>query len=111
LARAKRFQRSSVEVIGFRYVLPLAGQYGVLETEQQNHHHAIAPSEQGGTAVDAFDTVQSLIAVLAGLRVPFLCTETEELGTEIVASYLYQVHLYHWLETNDHGRFLAGNDL
>jgi len=33
------------------------------------------------------------------------------LGAEIVASYLYQVHLYHWLETNDYGRFLASNDL
>ncbi len=38
---------------------------------------------------------QSLIAVLAGLQVPFLYTETHELGEEIVASYLYQVHLYH----------------
>ncbi len=25
--------------------------------------------------------------------------------------YLYQVHLYPWLETNDYGRFLADNDL
>ena len=54
---------------------------------------------------------QSLIAALAGLRVPFLCTETHELGEEIVASYLYQVHLYHWLEANDHGRFLSDLDL
>ena len=54
---------------------------------------------------------QSLIAVLAGLRVPFLCTETHELGEELVASYLYQVHLYHWLETNDYGRCLSDNDL
>jgi ERCC4-type nuclease len=36
---------------------------------------------------------QSLIAVLAGLQVPFFCTETHELGEELVASYLYQVHL------------------
>jgi len=55
--------------------------------------------------------VQSLIALLAGLRVPFVTTENHELGEEIVASYLYQVHLYHWLETNDYGRFLADNDL
>jgi ERCC4-type nuclease len=54
---------------------------------------------------------QSLIAVLAGLQVPFLCSETHELGEELVASYLYQVHLYHWLETNDFGRFLIDNDL
>lgn len=54
---------------------------------------------------------QSLIAVLAGLQVPFLCTETHELGEEIVASYLYQVHLYNWLETNEYGRFLTDNDL
>jgi ERCC4-type nuclease len=54
---------------------------------------------------------QSLIAALAGVQVPFLCSETHELGEEVVASYLYQVHLYHWLESNDYGRFLADNDL
>ena len=54
---------------------------------------------------------QSLIAILAGLGIPFLCSETHELGEELVGSYLYQVHLYHWLETNDYGRFLAENDL
>jgi ERCC4-type nuclease len=53
---------------------------------------------------------QSLIAVLAGLGIPFLCSETHELAEEVVASYLYQVHLYHWLETNDYGRFLVDND-
>ena len=55
--------------------------------------------------------LQSLIAVLAGLGVPFVTTETHELGEEIVASYLYQIHLYNWLDKNDHGRFLADNDL
>src|ERR1700719_1405145 len=54
---------------------------------------------------------QSLIATLAGLRVPFLCVETHELGEEIVASYLYQVHLYHWLEANGHRRRLADDGL
>jgi ERCC4-type nuclease len=55
--------------------------------------------------------IQSLVAALAGLRVPFLCVETHELGEEIVASYLYQVFLYHWLETHDYGRCLVENDL
>ena len=54
---------------------------------------------------------QSLIAALAGLRVPFLCVETHELGEEIVASYLYQAHLYHWLESNGFGRQLSDTDL
>jgi ERCC4 domain-containing protein len=54
---------------------------------------------------------QSLIASLAGLRVPFLCVDTHELGEEIVASYLYQVHVYHWLEINGYGRRLADDDL
>ena len=54
---------------------------------------------------------QSLIAVLAGLRVPFVCTETHELGEEIVASYLYQTFLYDWLERNGHGRFVLDGDL
>jgi ERCC4-type nuclease len=55
--------------------------------------------------------MQSLIAMLAGLQVPFLCSENHELGEELVASFLYQVHLYHWLETNHYGRFLTDNDL
>jgi DNA excision repair protein ERCC-4 len=55
--------------------------------------------------------VQSLVAALAGLGVPFLCTETHELGEEVVASYLYQAFLYHWLETNGHGERLVDNDL
>lgn len=54
---------------------------------------------------------QSLVAALAGLRVPFVCVETHELGEEIVASYLYHVHLYHWLDSNGHGRLLADDDL
>ena len=54
---------------------------------------------------------QSLMAVLAGLHVPFLCTETHELGEELLASYLYQVHVYHWLETNGYGSSLTDGDL
>ena len=54
---------------------------------------------------------QSLIAVLAGLGVPFLCTESHELGEEMVASYLYQTFLYDWLDRNGHGRYLADGDL
>ena len=63
------------------------------------------------SAVDPNRILQSLIAVLAGTGVPFLCTETHELAEEVVASYLYQVYLYHWLETNGYGRFLTDNDL
>jgi hypothetical protein len=55
--------------------------------------------------------LQSLIAVVAGLNIPVLCTETHELGEEVVASYLYQIHLYDWLETNNYGRFLVDNAL
>jgi ERCC4-type nuclease len=54
---------------------------------------------------------QSLIAVLAGLGVPFICTESHELGEEIVASYFYQTFLYDWLDRNGHGRYLADGDL
>jgi hypothetical protein len=54
-----------------------------------------------------------LIAVLAGLRVPFVCTETHEMGEEILASYLYQdqVHLYHWLEENGFDAALTDSGL
>jgi hypothetical protein len=62
-------------------------------------------------SVDPNRTTQFLVAVLAGLQVPFVCSETHELGEELVGSYLYQVHLYHWLESNDHGRFLSDNDI
>lgn len=68
-------------------------------------------SRYSHTSVNPNKITQSLIAVLAGLGVPFLCADTHELGAEIVASYLYQVFLYHWLETNDHGRYIADNDL
>jgi ERCC4-type nuclease len=54
---------------------------------------------------------QSLRAVLSGLRLRFLCTETHELGEEIVASYLYQTFLYDWLDRNGYGRYLAEGDL
>lgn len=61
--------------------------------------------------VDPNRITQFLVATLAGLQVPFVCSETHELGEELVGSYLYQVHLYHWLESNDHGRFLADDDI
>lgn len=54
---------------------------------------------------------QSLIAVLTGLRLPFICTENHELGEEMVASYLYQTFLYDWLDRNGHGRYLSDGDL
>ena len=62
-------------------------------------------------SADPNRTTQFLVAVLAGLQVPFVCSETHELGEELVGSYLYQVHLYHWLESNDYGWFLTDNDL
>jgi ERCC4-type nuclease len=68
-------------------------------------------SEYPYRAANPNHITQSLIAVLAGLRVPFICTETHELGEEIVASYLYQTFLYDWLDRNGHGRHLADGDL
>jgi hypothetical protein len=56
-------------------------------------------------------TTQFLIAVPAGLQAPFVCSETHELGEKLVGSYLYQIHLYHWLESNDYGRFLSDSDI
>ena len=68
-------------------------------------------SRYGAFSIDPNRITQSLIATLVGAGVPFLCADTHELGAEIVASYLYQVHLYHWLESNDHGRYFADSDL
>lgn len=51
--------------------------------------------------------MQAWIAILADCAVPFVCSETHELGEETIASSLYQVHLYPWLEANGHGRDLA----
>lgn len=72
---------------------------------------SVVKSPYTHAAVHPNRITQSLVAILAGLHVPFVCTETHELGEEIVASYLYQVHLYHWLDANGHGRFLADGDL
>ncbi len=55
--------------------------------------------------------MQSLMAVLVGLQVPFLSTETHQLGEELIASYLYQVHLYSWLDANGFGPRLSDDDL
>ena len=68
-------------------------------------------SRYGAFSIDPNRITQSLIATLVGAGVPFLCADTHELGAEMVASYLYQVHLYYWLETNDHGRYFADQDL
>jgi hypothetical protein len=71
------------------------------QVKSRYEHSAVSPNR----------ITQSLVAVMVGLDVPFLCVETHELGEEIVASYLYQVFLYHWLETNGYGRYLADDDL
>ena len=68
-------------------------------------------SRYAHTNFDPNRVTQFLIATLAGLQVPFVCSETHELGEELVGSYLYQVHLYQWLESNDHGRYLSDNDI
>lgn len=47
-------------------------------------------------------SLQSLIALLVGLTLPFLCTDNQNLGAGLVASYLYQIH---------YGRVFAGGDL
>ena len=31
---------------------------------------------------------------------PFACSKTNELGEELVGSYLHKAHLYHWLKFN-----------
>jgi hypothetical protein len=64
------------------------------------------------TSVSPNWITQSLIAVLAGLQVPFLCTETHEHWAKNWWHRIsIRVHLYHWLETNDYGRFLSDQDL
>jgi hypothetical protein len=79
--------------------------------ESKSHGVCVRGSHPFAKSAKGWGTRQSLIAVLAGLNIPFLCTETHELGEEIVASYLYQIHLYDWLETNEYGRFLVDKDL
>jgi len=45
--------------------------------------------------MDPNRNMQFLMPTLAGSAVPFICSETHELGEELVASYPYQIHLYH----------------
>ena len=83
--------------------------------------HAALPvvAERGGTElrtprpVVVVDSREQNPFSFARFRGWFAGMETQplELGEEIVASYLYQVFLYHWLETNDYGRCLAEDDL
>jgi hypothetical protein len=40
----------------------------------------------------------------------FARIEKRGVGEEFVGSYLYQVHLYRCLESNDYGRLLSGNN-
>jgi hypothetical protein len=47
---------------------------------------------------------QFLVLVRAGRPVPFAYSETNELGKELVGSYLNQVHLHRWLESNNYDR-------
>jgi len=63
------------------------------------------------SAVDPNQITQSLLAVLIGLRVPFLCADTHTLGAEMTASFLYQVHLHNWLDANGYGRCLSDSGL
>jgi hypothetical protein len=69
-------------------------------------------SSQTSISANPNRVTQSLIAVArrpAG-SLP-MQRNAPSLLEELVAAYLYQVHLYHWLESNDYGRFLADNDL
>ena len=52
---------------------------------------------------------QSLIAILAGLQIPFLCSETHELG-EKSSPRIFIKCIDHWLDTNGFGRYLIDND-
>jgi hypothetical protein len=46
---------------------------------------------------------QFLVPALAGLLVAFV-SQTNELGEELVGSYLYQAHLHGWLESDNYDR-------
>ena len=54
-----------------------------------------SPYPHGG--VNPNRITQSLIAVLAGPQVPFLCTETHELGEELVASIIFSLAGLVWV--------------
>jgi hypothetical protein len=86
-----------------------------LSPSAAGHHCRIEPSEVSisprGRKPEPHYPVPDCGACRTPGSILILCTETHELGGELVASYLYQVHLYHWLETNDQGCFLIDNDL
>jgi hypothetical protein len=54
---------------------------------------------------------QSLVAILAGLQVPFLCTETHELGEELVASSCMVSAVAEWETARGVGPFIGYNHL
>jgi hypothetical protein len=45
-----------------------------------------------------------------GIATAFTLHKTSRAWRELVASYLYQVHLYHWLEANGYGSSLTDGD-
>ena len=63
------------------------------------------------SGVNPNQITQSVFAVMVGLRIQTIFAETHELGSEMVAWYLYNAHLYHWLEQNGFGRMIADDDL
>jgi hypothetical protein len=60
----------------------------------------------------ADDLAPVLSAVEALLRESFEIVGMASDGqTALESTMLYQVHLHHWLECNDYGRFLIDDDL
>ena len=75
----------------------VAGLEDVCAVERKSPHRLLVvtstlsqvKSPYAHASVDPNRTTQFLVAVLAGLQVPFVCSETHELGEELVGSYLY----------------------
>jgi hypothetical protein len=66
--------------------------------------------DSGRPKLDLFEEASVMTSPATAIKTE-IRTDNHELGEEMVASFLYQVHLYHWLDTEGHGRFLAADDL
>ena len=64
-----------------------------------------APYEFSGARPNQI--VQSLMATIVGLRIQVLCADTHMLGAELVAWFLFDAHMYHWLDEQGFDRVLV----
>ena len=66
--------------------------------------------KHGGTQLQTWTEQRRIRSISCVVVDGFARIEKRGVGEEFVGFYLYQVHLYRCLESNDYGRLLSGNN-